>query len=355
MSNANLGPAMIDIAGTELTDLERQRLCHPLVGGIILFKRNFRDVAQLRQLTRDIHALRTPPLIIAVDHEGGRVQRFREGFTHIPAMGTLGQLWQQDKSAARAMTKAAGFVLAAELRASGVDLSFAPVLDLDYGSSSVIGDRAFHRQPEAVADLAGALIDGLSLAGLAAVGKHFPGHGYVVADSHLDIPRDERSIVEIAGADLLPFHRLAKRLGGIMPAHVIYEQVDPKPAGFSRFWLQQVLRRELQFQGAVFSDDLSMKGASVAGDTVAKASAAWDAGCDMVLVCNDPDAAGDLLQNWRPKPRPDTEKRILALRPILPPPDLERDADYLNAKALLARLDAPTTGTGASDSPVFLT
>lgn len=332
MSIPILGPAMIDIAGSELSAEERLRLCHPLVGSVILFARNFTSPEQLRRLTEEIHGLRTPPLLIAVDHEGGRVQRFRQGFTRLPAMGALGELWQQDQVAARQAARDVGFVLAAELRGHGVDLSFAPVLDLDYGSSGVIGDRAFHRRPQIVAELALELMAGLAQAGLSSVGKHFPGHGFVVADSHLDIPVDERSIVEIAADDLVPFHRLSQQLGGVMPAHVIYEQVDRQPAGFSRFWLQQVLRRELGFKGVIFSDDLSMKGASVAGGIQERAQAAWSAGCDVVLVCNDPESAVELLAHWQPEPRPESQQRLLALMPTKPAPDLNSDADYLAAR-----------------------
>ena len=291
-----LGPVMLDVAGTTLTADDRARLRHPLTGGVILFSRNFESCAQLAQLTAEIHALRNPPLIIAVDHEGGRVQRFREGFTRIPPMRELGLVWDHDRRRAATLAHALGFVLAAELRVHGVDLSFTPVLDVDYGNSSVIGDRAFHSQPEAIAELATAVMHGLREGGMAAVGKHFPGHGHVRADSHHEVPVDDRPLADIENEDLIPFRRLIDAgLGGIMPAHVIYPAVDAAPAGFSAIWLKRILRGELGFDGVIFSDDLSMEGASVAGGVVDRGRAALSAGCDMVLVCNNPQSADELL------------------------------------------------------------
>jgi beta-N-acetylhexosaminidase len=295
-NNLHLGPVMLDIAGTTLADDDRRRLLHPLTGGVILFSRNFQTPAQLAALTADIHALRTPALLIAVDHEGGRVQRFREGFTLIPAMRELGLAWEESPSAARQAAQDTGFVLATELRAHGIDLTFAPVLDVDFKRSSVIGDRAFHADPDIISALAQALVHGLNLGGMSSVGKHFPGHGHVRADSHHEIPVDDRSYVDIEQCDLIPFRRLiGAGLGAVMPAHVIYPQVDRRPAGFSEKWLKHVLRQQLEFDGVIFSDDLSMEGAKGAGSIVARAQAALTAGCDMVLVCNDAAAADELL------------------------------------------------------------
>jgi len=295
-----LGPLMLDVAGFELTDDDRRRLSHPLVGGVILFSRNFRDPAQLDALTRDIHALKSAPLLIGVDHEGGRVQRFREGFTRLPPMRTFGDIWNTHPLQAKNLARETGYVLASELRAHGIDFSFAPVLDLDYGASSVIGDRAFHAKPRAVFELGQAVMLGMKDAGMAACGKHFPGHGYVVADSHVAIPLDERPLADIVGADLQPFRAMIDAgLAAVMPAHVIYPRVDDRPAGFSRVWLQNILRGELGFDGAIFSDDLCMEAASVAGGVVGRVSAALDAGCDMALVCNRPDLADEVLANLK--------------------------------------------------------
>jgi beta-N-acetylhexosaminidase len=293
-----LGPVMLDVEGVHLTDADRRRLNHPLAGGVILFSRNYANRAQLVALTEEIHALRNPPLIIAVDHEGGRVQRFRDGFTALPAMRELGWTWDHGQQQARQLAQDVGFVLAAELLAHGVDLSFAPVLDLDRGVSSVIGDRGFHSDPLAVAELARALLHGLKQAGMNGVGKHFPGHGTVGADSHHEVPVDDRAYEEIEAADLAPFRRLIEAgLGGIMPAHVIYPRVDDQPAGFSTVWLKQVLRGRLGFDGVIFSDDLSMEGARIAGGVIERARAAFGAGCDMVLLCNSPQAVDELLGN----------------------------------------------------------
>ena len=288
---------MLDVAGTELAADDRRRLLHPLVGGVILFTRNYSDPGQLVRLTDDVHALRNPPLLIAVDHEGGRVQRFREGFTAIPPMRELGRVWETNPQQARQFASEAAFVLAAELRAHGVDLTFAPVLDVDHGNSSVIGDRALHSEPRAVAELACSLLRGFKQAGMTGVGKHFPGHGHVRGDSHHEVPIDKREFEEIDAADLMPFRRIIEAgLGGIMPAHVIYPGVDSRPAGFSPIWLKQVLRGTLGFGGVVFSDDLAMEGASVAGGIVDRANAALAAGCDMALLCNDPNGADELLR-----------------------------------------------------------
>ena len=310
MISSDRGPVMLDVAGLELTAAERERIAHPLVGGLILFARNYAAPDQLKALTGAIRALRDPPPLIAVDHEGGRVQRFRNGFAALPAMRTLGEQWDVNAAAAAAEAERIGSRIAVELGAHGVDFSFTPVLDLDYGHSAVIGDRALHRNPNAVAHLACALCRGLSEGGMAAVGKHFPGHGFVGTDSHAEIPVDRRPLAVLEKADLVPFGTLV-RLGieGIMPAHVVFSAVDDRPAGFSSIWLQEVLRRRLGFAGLIFSDDLSMTGAQGPGDIVARAEAACAAGCDMVLVCNDPGAADALLSRWRPDAQPD-----LALR-----------------------------------------
>ena len=292
-----LGPVMLDVLGTRLTAEDEVRLRHPLVGGVILFKRNYESPSQLAELTAAIHALRTPSLLIAVDHEGGRVQRFREGFTKIPPMRELGKIWDTHSQRARHLAQQTGYVLAAELRACGVDFSFTPVLDVDYGQSSVIGDRAFHGDLQAIAELAHSLLVGLRQGGMPTVGKHFPGHGYVQADSHLAIPVDERDYIDIEMADMIPFRQMVGYgLTAVMPAHVIYPKVDSHPAGFSKIWLKNILRGDLGFEGCIFSDDLSMEGATVAGGIVQRAEAALHAGCDMVLVCNKPEAADELLQ-----------------------------------------------------------
>jgi beta-N-acetylhexosaminidase len=292
-----LGPVMLDPSGPVLTDDDRRRLRHPAAGGVILFARNYENAAQLAALTDEVRALREPQLLIAVDHEGGRVQRFKDEFTALPAMRNLGQLWDRDREAGRAAARAAGYVIGAELAAHGLDFSFTPVLDLDYGASSIIGDRALHYDPLAVGALASALVRGLAEGGMAAVGKHFPGHGFATADSHLAVPRDDRPLQEILRKDVAPYvPAIAAGLAGVMPAHVIYAQVDAEPAGYSRVWLQEVLRGRLGFSGMIFSDDLSMEGASTAGGVVERAHAALQAGCDMVLLCNDPAGQERLLE-----------------------------------------------------------
>lgn len=326
-----IGPLMIDVAGTELTDLDRERLCHPLVGGIILFSRNYADPQQLSTLTAAIHALRSPSLLIAVDHEGGRVQRFRDGFTRLPAMAVLGRLWDQDSDRACAAAQQVGYVLAAELRVRGVDYSFTPVLDLDYGPSRVIGDRAFHRKPEAVIQLAEALGRGLRQAGMGSCGKHFPGHGYVIPDSHVELPVDERAF-EAMQEDIEPYRQLA--LDGVMAAHVIYNCMDCNTAVFSNKWIHY-LRNNIKFDGVVFTDDLSMAGAGVVGDMLARVETAYAAGCDMLLVCNAPDVVGDVLTNWKPAIDMRRGQRVESLIPAGPAKSWEQlQADPLYQAAL---------------------
>ncbi len=331
----SLGPIMLDVVGTELTADDTRRLQHPLVGGVILFKRNYENNTQLKALTASIHAVRQPPLLIAVDHEGGRVQRFRDGFTKIPPMREFGKIWDKNPKRAKELATEAGMVLAAELRAHGVDFSFTPVLDMDYGDSLVIGDRAFHLNAQAIADLAYALMQGLKKGGMAAVGKHFPGHGFVVADSHVSIPVDERSFDEIAANDMQPFKQMIDDgLPAIMPAHVIYPKVDDKPAGFSPRWLQKVLRERLGFNGVIFSDDLSMEGATVGGDVTTRSLAALNAGCDMVLLCNRPDLADELLANLKWTVSAQTIARLARMHGGHHPKDLtalREDADYVQA------------------------
>ncbi|MCH8544748.1 MAG: beta-N-acetylhexosaminidase [Alcanivorax sp.] len=280
------GLVMLDIAGTSLDDTDRTLLANPLVGGLILFARNIRDRAQLCALTAEIRALR-PDMLIAVDQEGGRVQRFRDGFVRLPPMAALGKRYDEDAEQALADSWLLGRLMAEEVLACDVDISFAPVLDIDHGRSDIMGDRCFYHDAEGVTALAGAFVAGMQDAGMAATGKHFPGHGYAEADSHLALPVDERDMAALRGQDLIPFARLAQQLTGIMPAHIVYDAVDPLPAGFSRLWLQQVLRAELGFNGVIFSDDLSMAGAAMAGGYPERARAALEAGCDMVLVCND--------------------------------------------------------------------
>jgi len=327
-------PVVLDIAGTTLAKADRHRLQHPLTGGLVLFARNWEDRLQLTELTAQIKQAR-PDLLICVDHEGGRVQRFRtDGFTALPAMRVLGEMWMKDPLSATDAASAAGHVLAAELRACGVDFSFAPVLDLDFGASSVIGDRSLHRDPRVVALLAKSLMHGLLRAGMGNCGKHYPGHGFVKADSHLTVPVDKRSLKAILADDARPYEWLSTTLTAVMPAHVIYPKVDTHPAGFSPRWLREILRGQMGFTGAIFSDDLSMEGArQLEGGKLTyaeAASVALNAGCDMVLLCNQSVDGGravdellaGLVQSadagqWHPDP--DSEQRRQALLPQTPP------------------------------------
>ncbi len=338
-----LGPVMVDVAGLELTADDIERLQHPQVGAVILFARNYAAPLQLIQLAHSIRELRAPSLPIAVDHEGGRVQRFRHGFSPIPPMRNLGRLWDRDPAQALAAARGCGFVMGSELQAHGVDFTFAPVLDVDYGESSVIGDRALHADPNVIAVLAEALQAGLQAAGMTSVGKHFPGHGYVRADSHLEVPVDDRTLAEISHSDLIPFQRLARSgMGGMMPAHVVYPKVDAKPAGFSSTWLQKILRDKLGFDGLIFSDDLSMEGAATAGGMVARANAALNAGCDMILICNDPRAQDTLLEGLeRRAVAPTLARRLEKMRGrAISTAALKASAAYLAAAENLARIPA---------------
>jgi len=357
-------PLIIDIAGTTLSRIDRQRLKHPLVGGLILFARNWQDRSQLTALCRDIKKVRSD-LLICVDHEGGRVQRFKtDGYTHLPPMRALGEMWMKAVASTTGSKKsgpmdatnaatAAGFVLGAELRACGVDLSFTPVLDLDYGESSVIGDRAFARDPRVVSLLAKSLMHGLLQSGMANCGKHFPGHGFVKADSHTDIPVDKRSLKAILADDAAPYRWLNTAMRSVMPAHVIYPKVDARPAGFSSVWLNDILRSQMGFGGAVFSDDLSMAGARILdGRSVSytdAAIAALNAGCDLVLLCNQsvPQAQeggkavdafiegmteAQLKGQWQAMEASDARRRaLLPSSPAMPWDDLMVDGAYMQA------------------------
>lgn len=337
-----LGPLMIDLEGPQLSPEERELLHHPLVGGVILFTRNYTDPAQLTELVAAIHAERSPPLLVAVDHEGGRVQRFRNGFSILPAARRIGHEFDIDPRAGLELARHMGWLMAAELRAHGIDLSFAPCVDLDYGTSEVIGDRAFHSRADAVAQLAAAYVRGMREAGMAATAKHFPGHGAVVADSHLALPTDRRELVDMDD-DLAPYRRLiANGLPAVMVAHVHFPAVDAVPASFSARWIRQVLRGELGFQGAVFSDDLSMAGAAVMGDIVVRCRRALQAGCDMLVVCNDRKAVVTLLDRLDVQPEPTSQLRLVRMRGR---DGLSRDAllashEWRRCQDLLARCAA---------------
>ncbi len=345
----NPGPIILDVEGPTLQKSDIKRIAHPMTGGVILFGRNFESRQQLITLTQAIKKVRSD-VLICIDHEGGRVQRCRQdGFTHLPAMRRLGEMWSKGpKSTESAITAmkaatACGYVLAAELRACGVDFSFTPVLDLDYGNSSVIGDRSFHRQPEIVFALAKSLHEGLRLADMANCGKHFPGHGWAAADSHIAVPVDERNLKMIEKDDMKPYEWLDLSLASIMPAHVIYPKIDSLPAGFSKKWLQKILRKQLGFTGVIFSDDLSMEGASVAGDVVQGAELALQAGCDAVLICNRPDLADQLLNKLKIS-KTKTKESAGRLRKLFPKTsflswnELQHQAEYLHAKDLLKTL-----------------
>jgi beta-N-acetylhexosaminidase len=306
-----LGPVMVDLRGTELLPEERDLLRHPAVGGVIMFSRNYESPSQMQALANQIHELRQPPLLLAVDQEGGRVQRFRDEFVRLPPIGQFGTIYRQDRRGALQLAELGGWLMASEILSVGVDLSFAPVLDLDRGISTVIGDRAFHRNPEVVTELALAWQRGMHVAGMATTGKHYPGHGGVLADSHKMLPTDGRTLADLEQADMIPFERLLhNNLNAIMVAHILYPEVDQQPAGFSRRWITDILRNRLGFQGAIFSDDLSMGGAEWAGDYTQRARLALDAGCDMVLVCNQPEAAVEVVESLESYSSPSSSLRL---------------------------------------------
>jgi len=339
-----LGPLMIDLAGTELTADDRRRLSAPLVGGVILFSRNFASGEQLRELCAAIHALRRPPLLIGVDQEGGRVQRFREGFTRLPPARFFGHWYDMDERAGIRLARAAGWLMAAELLEHGVDLSFAPVVDLDWGFSEVIGDRAFHRNPDVTARLAYAWMQGMRRAGMAAVAKHFPGHGAVHADSHLELPEDARELGDLQ-ADLLPYRRLiAHGLQGVMLAHLRYPKVDADIASLSPYWVRAQLRGELGFGGAIFSDDLSMQALAGVGPMPRRVRRALAAGADMVLVCNAPAEVDAVLETVDEDNGPASHGRLAAMRPHGPdwsPGRLAESPEWQAATAALAAAEQP--------------
>jgi beta-N-acetylhexosaminidase len=325
-----LGPLMIDVQGKTLTEEDRELLAHPLVGAVILFTRNFESIEQLERLVADIRAVRSPPLLVTVDHEGGRVQRFRKGFTVLPPMRMIGREYDLDAAAGRLLARQCGWLMAAELRAIGIDMSFAPCVDLDYGVSSVIGDRAFHRDPQVVAELAIAFMGGMREAGMAATAKHFPGHGFVVPDSHVAMPVDRRRLPDL-DEDIQPYRRLiANGLASIMAAHVVFADVDDRPAGFSRRWMHNELRGRLGFDGAIFTDDLSMAGASVIGDMPARAKAALEAGCDVLSLCNDRQGVLQVIESLRGSEDPLSQVRMARLhgKPGLPREALHASIDW---------------------------
>ena len=309
-----LGPLMVDLEGSTINETEKVLLMQPEVGGIILFSRNFESVEQITALVSEIHNLRSPKLLISVDHEGGRVQRFHEGFSRIPAAAIYARVAKNDLDKGRQLAENAGWLMAVELRACGIDFSFAPVLDLAHGLSGVIGDRAFHSKPATVATLAYAFMHGMNKAGMQAVGKHFPGHGGVIEDSHVAMPVDTRDLEELMHSDIIPFqYMIENKLAAIMPAHVIYEKVDEKPAGYSSFWINDILRQRLGFQGVIFSDDLSMEAACVAGGFGERAEAALNAGCDMALVCNHLDGAIEAAEYIKGYANPTSQLRLVRM------------------------------------------
>ena len=338
----SLGPVMMDLEGTSISRTEQDLLENPLIGGGILFTRNFESIAQITELVKSIHAVRAPHLLVAVDHEGGRVQRFHEGFTRLPPANVFGRMYRHDPDKARKYADQAGWLLAAELRSIGVDFSFTPVLDLAHGVSGVIGDRAYHARPDVVATLAYATMHGMLRAGMHAVGKHFPGHGGVAEDSHLALPVDHREMSALLKEDIVPFAKMISNgLSGIMPAHVIYDKVDDKPAGYSKIWLQDILRKKLNFQGVIFSDDLSMEAAGVAGGYGSRAQKALQAGCDMVLVCNHPEAIGEVVEQLQGYNNPTSQMRLIRMhgKRDVSYTELRNSYEWKQVSAMIAELD----------------
>ena len=339
----SLGPLMIDLEGSALSAVERELLRHPLVGGVLLFTRNYVEPAQLTALVEEIHAARSPAPIVAVDHEGGRVQRFRAGFSLLPPARRIGHEFDAAPKAGLALARQLGWLMAAELRAHGVDISFAPCVDLDLGVSEVIGDRAFHAQSEAVAQLAVAYVHGMRDAGMGATAKHFPGHGAVVADSHQTLPVDRRGLADLAG-DLAPYRRLiANGLPAVMVGHLLFPAVDPAPASLSARWIRDVLRGQLRFQGVVFADDLSMGGAAAAyGDVVTRARQALAAGCDMLPVCNNRASVTELLDPLDVRVQPASSLRLVRLHGRAAPgrAELLASGEWASARAALAQIAA---------------
>jgi beta-N-acetylhexosaminidase len=338
-----LGPLMIDLEGPEMTAEERELLQHPLVGGVILFTRNYAAPEQLSALVSEIHGVQSPQLLVAVDHEGGRVQRFRSDFSMLPPARRIGHEFDIDPKAGLELARRMGWLMAAELRAHGVDLSFAPCVDLDYGVSEVIGDRAFHVRPDAVAQLAVAYMHGMRDAGMPATAKHFPGHGAVVADSHLAMAVDRRGLLDMDD-DLTPYRRLiANGLPAVLAAHVLFPEVDAAPASASARWIRDVLRGELRFQGVVFTDDMSMAGAAAAGDIVERSHRALIAGSDMVLICNDRAGAVKVLDELRAEPEPASGLRLVRMRGRdgVPREQLVASAEWQKSCEWLHRCTAP--------------
>ncbi len=334
-----MGPIMLDVLGTSLTAEDKELLQHPLVGGLILFTRNYQSPDQIAQLTLDIRKAAKKELLIAVDHEGGRVQRFREGFSKIPAMGNIWKFANQNLAMAQELAKQSAILMALEVQAVGIDISFAPILDID-DISAVIGDRAFHKKPEIVCKLASAFVEGLHLVGMKATGKHFPGHGSVQADSHIALPIDPRSRDEIFSLDMLPFKSLinSNKVDALMPAHVIFPEVDDEAVGFSPYWLKEILRKELAFEGVIFSDDLSMEGAACVGGYVERAEAAQQAGCDMLLLCNNRDSCIDVIDNANININEKSNQRLLRLLKTSTSSlgDLNVNARWQHARKVLA-------------------